>query len=283
MIEVLTFKNHELSESFFESHFFAGSVSPEHSHADFYELFITLKDGVNHILNGETEVLPSGVLYFMKPGRDRHKFEYFKNDGNNHFNLAFYKDYFERAVSSFSPQALSILKNASGGIKILLTQEEFSYFTFLAKKLKCEALLEQRQSVARQILLNACMLLERDYDLNVSGIAEVYALDLKKKIDGLEQISKGVTELYHSYPVAFSGLISAFKRLTGETVVSYLMKRRLELAKTMLIDTDKSVLEISEAIGYDSESYFINLFKKHAGVTPLAYRKINGKTVYEKF
>lgn len=48
---------------------------------------------------------------------------------------------------------------------------------------------------------------------------------------------------------------------------------RLALARKLLKTTDLSVQETAHRCGYSDESYFMKLFKKHSGITALAYRK----------
>lgn len=68
-----------------------------------------------------------------------------------------------------------------------------------------------------------------------------------------------------------------FKENTGMTVMEYILKTRIVMAKTMLLKEDISVTEISNRCGFSSISYFSRVFKKETGLTPLKYRKINRK------
>ena len=58
----------------------------------------------------------------------------------------------------------------------------------------------------------------------------------------------------------------------GMTVGKYITSLRLSEAKHLLTSTDLSVREISERVGIIDYNYFIRLFKKAVGVTPLKYR-----------
>lgn len=64
-----------------------------------------------------------------------------------------------------------------------------------------------------------------------------------------------------------------FKIATGLTVMEYILKTRIVLAKSMLVNTTVSVGEISESCGFSSISYFCRMFKKDTGKTPMQYRK----------
>lgn len=65
-----------------------------------------------------------------------------------------------------------------------------------------------------------------------------------------------------------------FKKETGMTVKEYTIHKRIQEAKSLLKTTKLTVSEISLAVGYDNFSYFIKLFKKQTGYTPMQYRKV---------
>lgn len=71
-----------------------------------------------------------------------------------------------------------------------------------------------------------------------------------------------------------------FKQVTGTTFTEYLTKFRLQVACTMLQDTEMTVNEISDSVGFTNSSYFYIVFKKNLGCTPSQYRsrKIGGET-----
>ncbi len=62
-----------------------------------------------------------------------------------------------------------------------------------------------------------------------------------------------------------------FKKMTGETPISFINKTRCETAKKMLLTGQYSIKEISEKIGFDDVSYFSKNFKKYTEFTPSEY------------
>ncbi len=64
-----------------------------------------------------------------------------------------------------------------------------------------------------------------------------------------------------------------FKESTGMTVMEYILKTRIVLAKNMLLRETASVTEISERCCFSSISYFCRVFKEDTGCTPTAYRR----------
>lgn len=67
-------------------------------------------------------------------------------------------------------------------------------------------------------------------------------------------------------------LSTKFCREVGMSVNQYLLKLRLERAKLLLRNTDESIQEISDALGFGSVSYFSSRFKDETGQTPTDYR-----------
>ena len=64
-----------------------------------------------------------------------------------------------------------------------------------------------------------------------------------------------------------------FKNYTGLSPVTYLMDCRLNVAKEMLIETEKPVENIMYECGFSNRTAFYKKFNEHYGCTPLQYRK----------
>lgn len=62
------------------------------------------------------------------------------------------------------------------------------------------------------------------------------------------------------------------KKETGMSTKQYINKIKLNKAKQMLIDTDNSIKEISELLGFSSEYYFNQFFKREEGYPPGLFR-----------
>ena len=71
-----------------------------------------------------------------------------------------------------------------------------------------------------------------------------------------------------------SKLKTGFKRYTGCTVTGYIQGRRMSQAEHLLINTDFTMGQIAQMIGYTTSSRFAELFKKSTGILPIEYRRI---------
>ena len=67
-------------------------------------------------------------------------------------------------------------------------------------------------------------------------------------------------------------LSTKFKKETGYTLTEYIQMQRIDKAKELLLQTDRSILEIATYLGFSSQGYFQNVFKKQTGLTPKEFR-----------
>ncbi|MGN7359816.1 response regulator [Paenibacillus sp. SAF-054] len=63
-----------------------------------------------------------------------------------------------------------------------------------------------------------------------------------------------------------------FKKKTGETLIHYLHRTRVEKAIEYLTTTDLPVNRICQNVGFMNDNYFIKIFKRMTGTTPSQYR-----------
>lgn len=68
-------------------------------------------------------------------------------------------------------------------------------------------------------------------------------------------------------------LSSLIKKRTGKSFVDYLTQKRMEAAKTLLLNTAMKIKEVSETCGYNDQHYFSYCFKKYEGVSPNMLRR----------
>jgi len=64
-----------------------------------------------------------------------------------------------------------------------------------------------------------------------------------------------------------------FKKQMQMTPKEYIQRVRLEKAKELLRDTDYSILQIAQMVGYQHHGSLTRVFKAWVGVSPAAYRK----------
>lgn len=67
-------------------------------------------------------------------------------------------------------------------------------------------------------------------------------------------------------------LSHSFKREYGISPINYMTHKRIEESKYLLAETDLSMSQIAQLLGFSSLSYFSQVFRKTQGITPLEYR-----------
>ena len=68
-------------------------------------------------------------------------------------------------------------------------------------------------------------------------------------------------------------LSHAFKREYGVSPISYMISRRIEESKYLLAETDLSMSQIAQLLGFSSLSYFSQVFRRTQSVTPMEFRQ----------
>lgn len=64
-----------------------------------------------------------------------------------------------------------------------------------------------------------------------------------------------------------------FSKEMGESFSNYISKLKIKWAKELLEESDMSVSQISDELGFNEAGYFIKIFKKYEGITPSVYKK----------
>ncbi|MGY2643341.1 AraC family transcriptional regulator [Bacillus inaquosorum] len=72
-------------------------------------------------------------------------------------------------------------------------------------------------------------------------------------------------------------LSKAFKQVTGINFIDYVTQIRIEKAKELLVNTNKKIHDVSEAVGY-RHNYFNRIFKKQVGMPPGVFRQMYQET-----
>ena len=101
----------------------------------------------------------------------------------------------------------------------------------------------------------------------VEQACEIMRNNLHQLVD-TQQLAKN---LYVSY----TWFRKVFKEQTGEAPAEYHLNRRIEKARALLKETDRSVRQISEELGFKNQNHFSALFKRKIGQSPLNYRADN--------
>ncbi|UQZ35558.1 DNA-binding response regulator [Paenibacillus sp. PK3_47] len=71
-----------------------------------------------------------------------------------------------------------------------------------------------------------------------------------------------------------SYLRRVFRKESGYSIVDHITHIRMKKARTLLLEGNRKLADISESVGYADPNYFSKSFKKRFGVTPTEYEKL---------
>lgn len=94
-------------------------------------------------------------------------------------------------------------------------------------------------------------------------------------IDANFQKPVSLDEICKAASISAQHLCRLFRETLDCRPMEYIAKRRIQAAKELLMNTDKTTERIAEEIGFCDSSYFCKLFKRYEGITPTQFR--NGK------
>lgn len=103
-----------------------------------------------------------------------------------------------------------------------------------------------------------------DSNFIVDSINNYINENIRKKIT-LKDVSE-----YLGYSPNYIGQL--YKKHTGMYINEYIIKMKMEYAKTLLRIPQNQVGTVAEMLGYSDQAYFIKQFKEFYGVTPKIYR-----------
>ena len=95
---------------------------------------------------------------------------------------------------------------------------------------------------------------------------------LKLALDNAVEENFRLAKFAGEHKVSEAHLIRQFSRHFGMTPYEYLMARKMETARHLLLYSSLSVKEIADLLAFSDQYYFSNYFKRRTGFSPRIYR-----------
>jgi LacI family transcriptional regulator len=99
-------------------------------------------------------------------------------------------------------------------------------------------------------------------------VRDAFRLIRERAADGVR-----VSELVRELAVARRALEQRFVRLVGRTPAAEIRRVRIEEAKRLLVETDRSISEIARMSGFGHQDLLSRVFRRGVGMTPSQYRR----------
>lgn len=247
-----------------------------HSH-DFIEFFYIISGSISHSCCNETKKLTTGDAVLIFPNV-KHQFKRFEPCLYRNFCITvnefkkccdFLGDEVFKAVSD---NVYAIIKIPSFTIDFLESQ-----IKYLSKNLSNEQAAISKIKMLIAVTINLFLGENNVGKLSNNLASTVHAPQWLYRFltlfDKYDIIKYGVPELKKHIFYSYSYVCRSFKKYMGKTLLTHLNEIRLEHSKYLLRNTNYSILEIANNIGFSSVGYYNRLFKKYYHTTPSFYRK----------
>jgi AraC family L-rhamnose operon transcriptional activator RhaR len=261
----------------------------EHGH-DFIEMVYVVHGKGRHRINGDDCDIHPGDMFVIIPG-EGHYFPDVTELGLEIVNCLFMEDSIRRFMPA-DPGRLTELPyvlpfyepDQRMPRQLSLTSEES---TAILAQLEL-MIREMKESgpgstlILRNLLIDLLIRLSRIHLLQdkperaIKPLTVGHEILVRKVIAHLElNFHQKITvdDLARMFTISPRHLNRVFRQESGKTILAVLQHIRIERAKHMLAETNRSIDGIASAVGFGDPSFFNRLFSRNVGCTPSAYRK----------
>lgn len=228
-------------------------------------LYITDGAGTFYTDKGERIPITAGDMILLRPDQ-WHSYMPDMNTGWKEYWIGFSGD-------SVSPWVNSSVFNREMTVFKVGIHEDIIDLYERAIDTAAREKVSYQQCLAGIVSMLFALMVYRNRNLHVPDSETANAINRAKAIIrenfyddmSLEEIARQVN-------MSYTWFRKQFKAFTGMSPAHYIQELKLQHSKKLLASTDMSIKEISFTLGYDAPSHFTNIFKKHIGCSPLAYR-----------
>jgi len=248
-----------------------GHEDVEKSHRDNGHLFIVQEKGTTHIeIDFQIVKIPASSMIYIHPSQVHRLIKFDKaiisswiitSENLQPEFLKILEDLSPVKVLSLDKKTLAVITDAvSLCMKILDRENEKLYNSILKESFNTLVAL-----VTSQYLTQAK---STDHHSRFEAVANAFKSALEENYVTVKSPAAYAKLLN----ISASYLNECVKAVTGNSVSHNIQQRVILEAKRLLHHSNKTVKEISSELEYDDHSYFIRLFVKVTGLTPLEFR-----------
>lgn len=255
----------------FVHQFSAAETTSMHSHDGFYEFFFTVNGRAIHLINNKRAMLFPGSLVLIRP-EDVHSYEALSKYDVELISVGF-KAEDMRAVCQYMGVDLETVPKYPLPPSVVLDgynrtdiqrkllhiprheegYDRHSYFLSFLPSLILRVLISSEDKPENDMPFWLYALIDKMNE------RENFIIGLPRLIELSERTQEHITRAFSKY----------LKMTPGE----FINMKRLNLACTLLLENQKSIIDISYECGFSSLSYFYHCFKQQYGCPPKEFVK----------
>ncbi|MCV9929758.1 helix-turn-helix domain-containing protein [Flavobacterium sp. LS1R49] len=164
---------------------------------------------------------------------------------------------------------------------IYVLEQEFSNLGFEIITIELgRIIIKDTADLAMSLITIKSMLKKYGFELlfcktqeTVEKIKELVEIGIKMQLD-CGKATKFSSLISNKLTKNYDTLSALFSSVEGQTLEKYIILRKIEKIKELLVYTDQSMSEITHTLGYSSPAHLSNQLKKYTGFTSSYYKKI---------
>ena len=243
----------------------------------YYEVLYVEKGSISYLIDDEEYIINPGDLILIPPHTE-HRLLKFTTDISSRYILLFSEKFLNK-YSTHNTKLLKVFERATEEKKYILSILEKDKFT-LEKLLKTTSNIlfsegfgmdiEYISKFLKTIIIINGISIEKVDELPhnnsaiVNKITKFITLNIANKIL--------IEDIANHLALSVSRVSHIFKEETGISILKYINKRRLYLAKEF-IRSGETFIEVASKCGFQDYTSFFRTFKKEYGITPGEYSK----------
>jgi AraC-like DNA-binding protein len=235
---------------------------------DYYELGYVLEGQATHIVNGVAQRAEPGTAFLLSPA-DFHAFEASGPHGLRLVNAVLHPELVERTLESLLPADELALPWSVPHLPAVVADDVRRVCEELSSRRPgWDVLVESSLRALLVLLARGVAGTEAPSGAAAAGSPPAH---LRRALRYVERHFREpltlaqVAAVAHLSPHWFS---EQFRRATGESFQSFLKRRRLQFARSLIESTELGVTEVCHAAGFNDPSYFGRAYRDRYGVTP---------------
>ena len=219
---------------------------------------------INYIVSGKAKFCYRGKTYELNSG----DLSFFYLGEHNSFypcsdNLEIY--YFHLNGANIKQLFLSITQKFGNVFSSIPQQKITAFYEELKQSVNGENYFFQSSCLIYNLLLYLYFLVEQAKKRHPPLIEKIFQSILDHNVSVISLANElGYNPIY---------LERQFKFYTGKSLSNYILNKKLDKACNLLLNSNLSVSQIADNIGYSSSKGLIYAFKNNYGITPLEFKR----------
>lgn len=228
---------------------------------------------LEYVISGEGFIESQGGTYKVKAGdfyllSTHHRHRYYSNPENPYTKI------WINIGGRLMNEVMSFY-NLQNGIAI---KQMHCRKTFEMIYKECERITSKNKAeIYRSVFKLIMHLLDQLVGDAVCDVLSPASYKIKDYIDANIQNDISLDNIASRFFFSKSYIISCFKSEFGVSPKQYILQKKIETAKNMLLETDMSIKAIAEMLRFADSHHFSNTFKKQTGIAPVEFRTREGQ------